>query len=215
LVYKFERISSFMAKTIGKGNNLWKCVMALFTVFIVLTSFKQDDNEKIWDAKSPLKWSDYRRPDKDKRLDARASALTVIAIPYRYKRLKSDSNVYVLAFQVKNVMYRNQSWVQPGYTSTALLVHEQLHFDLSEYFSRQLLKALEGFTYSKNFKNEMLEIVKRNDAQYKSMGNLYDEQSIHSTNTVMQSKWNDYVQSLLLSNESIENALKRLPKLVQ
>jgi hypothetical protein len=47
------------------------------------------------------------------------------------------------------------------------------------------------------------------------MQKLYDEQTVHAQNASMQLKWHIYVQSLLQSNESIENALKRLPKLVQ
>lgn len=198
-----------------KRGNLWKCIMALFFIIIVSTGLIQDTNEKIWDANSPLTWNDYKRPDKDKTLNAQSSAVTSNAIPFRYRKLGADSNSYIFEFQVKNAMYRNSSWVNPEYRNPALLAHEQLHFDISEYFARQLLRTFQSATYSHNFKKEIQDIKLKNVDQVNTMQKLYDEQTIHSQNTSMQLKWNMYVQSLLQSNESIENAVKRLPKLVQ
>lgn len=199
----------------SKRGNLWQCIMALFIIILLPTAFVQDANEKLWDASSPLTWNDYKRPDKDKILNVQSSAVTSNAIPFRYRRLGIDSNTYVFEFEVKNVMYRNASWVNPEYKNSAMLAHEQLHFDISEYFARQLLRTFQSATYSHDFKNEVQDIKNRNVGQVNTMQKLYDEQTIHSQRVSIQLKWNIYVQSLLQSNESIENALKRLPKLVQ
>ncbi|WP_158800633.1 hypothetical protein [Pedobacter sp. L105] len=200
-----------MANLVGKRSILWKYILALCSIVILSTSFKQSDDQKIWDTNSPLTWDDFKGMEKDKKFDSETKSNTFIGEPYKYKRLGSDSNSYVFEFQVRSVMVRSKSWVDPASKTPSLLAHEQLHFDISEYFARQLLLAFRNATYSHNFINEIKDIRHKLSVQRTTMENLYDEQTVHSQNAHMQSKWNVYVQSLLQTNESLENALKKLP----
>lgn len=191
--------------------NIWKCLLISLPVFMLITSFKQNNDQKFWDKTSPLTWDDFKKVNKPDNYDAKSSSNTFLGELYRYKRLASDSNTYVFAFKVQSVMIHSMSYVDPQYKNAALLAHEQLHFDISEYFARQLLLAFQKGVYTKNFRNEIKDIKQKNTVQRNAMENLYDEQTDHSRNIRMQSKWNVYVQSLLQNNESLENALKKLP----
>jgi hypothetical protein len=111
------------------------------------------------------------------------------------------------------VMVRSMSYVDPEYKTPALLEHEQLHFDISEYFARQLLIEFQRAIYTKNFLAEIKAIKQRSVTTRNTVENLYDEQSNHGLNPKMQSKWRQYVEYLLSENESLSVTLQKLPKL--
>jgi hypothetical protein len=133
-------------------NITWKGILTFFPILIFLTSFRQDADQKNWDIQSPLTWEDYKRVDRPDDYEQQNGSNTFIGEIYRYKRLESDSNSYIFDFQVKSVMIRSKSYVDPKSKTSALLTHEQLHFDISEYFARQLLQAFKEGKYTMNYK---------------------------------------------------------------
>ena len=186
--------------------------LPLMIVFLFSTAFKkQDSDQKLWDKNSPLSWEDFKKVDRPDYYGEGQGANTFVGELYRYRRLGKDSSSNVFEFQVQSVMVRSMSHVEPGYKTASLLEHEQLHFDLSEYFARQLLIAFKRGTYTKNFRSEIKDIRHTFSVQRDAMEKLYDKQTDHSRNNRMQLKWNSYVQLLLKDNVSIETALKNLP----
>jgi hypothetical protein len=188
-------------------------IVLLISISILLLSFMQNSNEKIWDANSPLTWDDFQGIERSKEFDTKIVSNTFCGEVFRYKRLGNDSNSYVFKFEVRSVMVKNKSWVDPKYRTAELLQHEQLHFNISEYFSRQLLLALQNGKYTPNFRNEIRERRHKLSVQRETMQHLYDEQTRRSLNKKMQSKWNGYVANLLKSNDDLDKALKNLPQI--
>jgi hypothetical protein len=203
----------YMKKNSNKTPVILVNQIILILVVLIFLSFKQIDNEKHWDAKSPLTWDDYRRKDKPASLGQDGRSNTFLGERYRYRRLGKDSNDYRFEFQVSSVMVRSMSYVDPDYKTPALLEHEQLHFDISEYFARQLLLDFQRAIYTKNFLAEIKAIKQRSVTQRNIVENLYDEQSNHGLNLKMQSKWRHYVEYLLSENDSLRVTLQKLPKL--
>jgi len=200
-----------MANILDTGKLNWKPNLMILFILLLFTSFTQSGDQKTWDADSPLTWQDYKAVEKDKSFNSNTHSNTLVGEIHRYRRLKSDSNSYQFDFQVKSVMIRSKSWVDPAYKTSALLAHEQLHFDISAYFAKKLLIALQNGTYSKDFLNEMQDIRHRLSIQRNTMENLYDERTVHSNDKLMQAKWSTYVHSILTSNESLEKDLERQP----
>ena len=186
----------------------WRKLFFLISVPAVLLSFNQFKNEKDWDVNSPLTWDDYQKPEKGTE-DERSVSHTFCGERWVFKRL--DSNSFNFKFKVKCVMVKNLSWVHPNYKTPELLQHEQLHFDLSEYFARKLLFALESAKYTSNFREEMKEVRHKIALQRNDMQDKYDNQTNHSKNRNMQTKWDLYVKHLLDKNESIDSAFNKLP----
>lgn len=192
-------------------TGIWKRTLLLISFSIIILSFTQNTIHKPWDANSPLTWDDYQGSEKNPDFNDRIVSHTLCGEQWYPRRLKTDSNTYKFAFFVKCVMAKKQSWVHPDYKTPELLKHEQLHFDIAEYFARQLLLALQNGTYSSNYREEMNAIRHKITVQRTAMQDLYDEQTKHSTNIKMQAKWNSYVAMLLSTNVSLNNALQELP----
>lgn len=197
-----------MAKNVRMNIRIWRSLLFLISITVLLLSFNQFKNEKDWDVNSPLTWDDYQKPEKGTQ-DEKSVSHTFCGERWVYKRL--DSNTYTFKFRVKCVMVKNLSWVHPDYKTPELLHHEQLHFDLSEYFARQLLVALQSANYTSNFQEEMKEVRHKVTLQRNNMQDRYDNQTKHSKNKDMQMKWDIYVKHLLNTNESIDSALTELP----
>jgi len=187
---------------------IWRNLLLLISVTVLLLSLNQFDNEKDWNINSPLTWDDYQKPEKGSN-NERSVSHTFCGERWVYKR--SDSVSYNFKFKVKCVMVKNLSWVHPDYKTPELLHHEQLHFDLSEYFARQLLVAFQSAKYTSNFREEMKEVRHKVTLQRNDMQERYDNQTNHSKNKDMQAKWELYVKHLLNTNESIDSALTQLP----
>lgn len=199
-----------MLKRYTKIFRAWENFAMIALILLLCSSFSQFQNEKDWNPDSPLTWDDYQRSEKGTK-DSRSNSHTLCGERWIYKRV--DSNQYKFVFKVKSVMVKNLSWVDPNYKTQELLEHEQLHFDLSEYFARQLLLALQKAQYTANYKTEMQEIRHNMTVQRNNLQELYDNQTKHSRNRILQAKWNLYVKHLLESNEVLEIALTKVPNI--
>ena len=72
-----------------------------------------------------------------------------------------------------------------------------MHFDIAEFFTRLLLQTLNKQTYTENYKAE-IELVYQDIAKKKqAMQDLYDTQTNHSKNEVIQAQWEQYIASIL------------------
>lgn len=116
----------------------------------VIQSFGQQE-KVIWNEKQPLQWFDFAGPVNDSSsFDAESFAEVV----YNYKfNSPKDFNFEVVANFNKNI-----SWYKKEYQSQALLKHEQLHFDIAALYARKLKAAFDNYQYSKDYKNEILQI---------------------------------------------------------
>jgi predicted secreted Zn-dependent protease len=94
-------------------------------------------------------------------------------------------------------MHKDKSWSIPASQSSALLQHEQIHFNIAEHIARRLSAKLNSFHFTANYKNQINEIVRTNSNERDSLQNEYDLQTQHGKNIVMQTKWANHVQKLL------------------
>ena len=190
--------------------DMLKSILLLLLISSASTLYGQEDL-KFWDKNSPVEWSDYKAKERPKNLDPKGVASTRCGEIYRYKRIGEDSSINVFKFEVKAVMYRNGSWANPIGRTPYLLKHERLHFDISEFFARQLLSAFNSSTYSKNFQVEIKEMRQKLRVQENAMQNLYDQQAQHGLRENMQYAWEFYIGDLLAGNYTLEQALKKQP----
>ncbi len=97
----------------------------------------QHDTDKIfWDVNKKLKWSDFQgAPPKNSGF---VKAMTAYQILIKSAARYEDETPY---YDVKNVFVKSDSWTKTSSEKT--LVHEQLHFDISEVYARKVRKAFE------------------------------------------------------------------------
>lgn len=153
-------------------------------------------NEIVWNSEAKLGWSDFgARP-----AGGHFAALTASGISYSY-----TAKQYSFEVEVYAVFDKDESWVDRDVATASLLVHEQLHFDITELWARKLRKAI---LESPNINNEVLAaLYDKHLSGLVRMQHYYDEQSHHSLDKDMQDNWEKGIASELVKLADYDNAI--------
>lgn len=156
----------------------------LFFAFLLLTglsSFAQAQDTIYWNANRKLTWEDFKgRPDKTTNL----LAMTQAGIGYEVACNNGELKLKIYCYF--NV---TKSWTKET-DSEELLRHEQIHFDITELYTRMLRKKLSELSdpcgkdikeLDKAYSNIFKACADRQDA--------YDRESEHSLNDEQQRNW--------------------------
>jgi hypothetical protein len=94
-------------------------------------------------------------------------------------------------FTVVNIFYPELSWVNKSEQDRPeLLEHEQLHFDISELYARQLRKEFKTSNINYfNLKRKAEAIFQKVHASYLLRQELYEQETAFSLNKQMQIVW--------------------------
>jgi len=156
-------------------------VFLVFIWYTISTAYSQEEYIT-WNDKKPLQWMDFSGPVKDSsKFDAESFA--EVRFTYTFNSLNDFS------FDVRATFNKNTSWYKEEAQSPFLLQHEQLHFDVAEFFAKKLKAEFDTYNYTKDFKNEIGEIFEKKKMQYHLMQEKYDEETNHSLNTEKQRQW--------------------------
>lgn len=168
----------------------------LIGLFLLLMSFQSTQEEEVilWRADQRLSWNDF----KDKvPSNARAAAITASGITYRFSTSGTRDHMEV-DFKIETHFYPNKSWYQPDLCDEIILSHEQLHFDISELFTRRLRKKLLEATYThNNVKAKVSAIYKQNNKELSEFQNRYDHETNFSRDREQQMIWNSDIKKAL------------------
>jgi predicted secreted Zn-dependent protease len=164
-----------------------------FLVFIGLNSFAQSTDTIYWNANRKLTWEDFKgRPDKTTNL----LAMTQAGIGYEVACKNGELKLKIYCYF--NV---TKSWTKET-NSEDLLRHEQVHFDITELYTRKLRKRLSELSdpcgkdikeLDKAYTNIFKACADRQDA--------YDRESEHSLNDEQQKMWEAKIASELKALE--------------
>ncbi len=103
-------------------------------------------------------------------------------------------------------IYPVKSWSRDT-TSNILLMHEKLHFDITELFARKIRKAVIELRDDKVFNvNEYDNVMQMKFAEFASFQDLYDKKTNHGTLILKQIEWNEKISKELdlLSDYKLE-----------
>ncbi|MDB5159521.1 MAG: hypothetical protein JWR50_4228 [Mucilaginibacter sp.] len=162
-------------------------LITLLILFISPTLLKAQAIE--WQQDRPLTWNDFNgRPD----YQSRYGAVSYWNIVYNYSPEYRDCS-YIINFKIRNLFDKNASWERRDGESDYLLGHEQLHFDISEIFTRKLAAAFQSAVFTSNYKAEIDEIYSKIWAECGAMQVKYDSEAEHGSNKNMQLRWQLFV----------------------
>jgi hypothetical protein len=178
-----------------------------FLLLIILgvhtSVFAQEDIKKPWDAAQPLQWSDFMGPVDN---SSPFTAFTYSGISYTWRVQYDQQHAPQYSFTVLSYMNKSKSWLRnDGRLTDELLAHEQLHFDINEYFARVLLEAFKTSTYSSADASEIKQVYDQVMQARRESQELYDEQTDHSKNKVNQAAWEAHIAKLLSSPVQLSN----------
>ena len=153
---------------------------------------KGNNNTILWSENPQLKWNDFQGiPDPTGTSAEQSESKTEIVVVTKIVKSK-------YAFNVSCFFEKEKSWTLND-TSQALLGHEQLHFDISELYARDLRKKLKEL---KNVSNTGIE-QKVKDLYHDvitacvAFQKKYDAETEHSRNKTNQLMWKNRVKELL------------------
>lgn len=165
---------------------------------IVLLSFNggiyaQENDTIPWEAGYKLSWEDFKAMPP---ANSSAAATTASGITYQFSTTYNDNQI-ILDYTVTTFFYPNKSWYRPALCDTIILSHEQLHFDISELFARQMRKELSSATFSKNVKAEVRAIYRKTLKALGAFQKRYDRETNFSRNHEQQLIWNKKIANAL------------------
>lgn len=174
-----------------------------FNLFSQDSCIKQDSIP--WSKKARLQWSDFSgRPDTLSQGTAGCAASIYV---------KGISDNGLPNFLVSNFFVKNRAWTKDS-TSSILLQHEQLHFDIAEIYARKIRKAIDSLRKRKvrtvnNYSLEIMKLLKMRD----ETDSLYDEQTSHGVNGKAQFDWTQKILKELeaLNDYAVKPQLKKEP----
>lgn len=168
-------------------------------VALILFSFTptKDEPYVLWNKERKLLWSDFNA--KPNNLGAEA-AMTSSSIEFGYSATNTKYQ-----FQIISKFFPNLSWSIKSKQSNYILQHEQLHFDITELYTRKLIKSIQDNVKTKKDVNKISVLVQKNMSDWNKDQDLYDKETKHSINTEKQAYWNEYVNSQLDSMQKYTN----------
>jgi len=146
-------------------------------------------------SRRPLNWNCFRiisdttvtKTIGTIKINAKAATTTGITANFQY----IGNELY---FDVQSVFSIKQSWfLKESQGDTALLRHEQMHFNITELYARKIRKLLAEYKNPFGKEKEIRTKIDFLKQAERDENNLYDIESVHYTNKVMQKKWEEKI----------------------
>jgi hypothetical protein len=167
----------------------------VFILFVLSCQLLQGQDEKIyWKAGEKLTWNDFNAMPDDSHPFA---AITFSGMSYGFSAEVVNKEVKV-NYEVDCFFIPNKSWVKNEYNSDSeLLLHEQLHFDITELYAREFRARLSKMIFTENVKQEIRGLYNIITKERVALQNKYDLETDHSTNKLAQKQWGLKIESEL------------------
>ena len=178
-----------------------KQLLTLIGFFCTTFVFAQANNcDSIpWAKERKLSWNDFKaKPD----TSSKDTVQSFIRL-YRKWSLRGDSLSIFISGYFKPCL----AWSKTKNADT-LLIHEQGHFDISEYFKRLSVKRFSEQNFKRaNLKTEIENINRDIEVQQKQFIALYESETDFSRNKTKQIEWTNKILDLLDSMKEFDKAV--------
>ncbi len=172
----------------------WSSCDRVEAILYKVPDYKVHEKEIKWSKDRKLTWNDFKGKSSS---DANSfGAESNCGFGFKTNTVRIFDKIKV---KIVNTFDCKSSWVLPNNKNSAeLLEHEQLHFDLSQIYTRQLRKKLAEtkmniFNFSKESKKTFNEIF----FLYTERQSQYDKETNHGNSTIEQEKWKKNIEKEL------------------
>ena len=157
----------------------------LLTISNLLIAQYETDSIIYWDLNRKLQWSDFLDSVPDAGAASNMIAITPVEIITKGYWDKNMPNFKVMVYFMKY-----EAWTKDN-SSSIILNHEQLHFDIAELYARKIRKRI----YELREMNEKDidvygESIKTLLTQRNERNKLYDAETLHGVFENKQKEWN-------------------------
>lgn len=169
----------------------------LFLLSLVLFAFLPKQKSITYHSIKQLTWGDFKgRVQRGSKYAANTSS------GFNYSAsMEGDS----MRIALPTIFNPKESWVKKKQKSPHLLQHEQLHFDITELYVREMRKAILTGNYSlKTFNKSVSKILKKYSKESNRCQRKYDQETNHSILIDQQHKWNMTIKKRLEKLEEFD-----------
>ncbi|WP_286813481.1 MULTISPECIES: DUF922 domain-containing protein [unclassified Maribacter] len=158
----------------------------IFWLLIVLCIASVQGQEEVeWSPEFRFTWKDFKGKVPS---GSGAAATTASGISYDFSTFYENGEMQV-DFNVYAYFYPTKSWYKPKICNEVTLLHEQLHFDITELYARKLRVKLANATFTDNVKEEVRKLYRSTIRQLNDFQNKYDAETNYSRNLPVQERW--------------------------
>ncbi len=175
----------------------------VFLIIIFLIFGNQQDEEVIeWNESRALTWADFKG---EPILNTSAVALTASGITFGYSVKTSNGKIVDFSTTVESHFYPNKSWYIKSKSNDYILKHEQLHFDITELYTRKFRKEIQQLKVNQNIRQQLNDLHYAINQELRNTQKRYDEESEHSIVKSEQQRWNMYIAEELKKLDSYKS----------
>jgi hypothetical protein len=157
----------------------------LLTISNLLIAQHETDSIIYWDINRKLQWSDFLDSVPDAGTASNMIAITPVEIITKGYWDKNMPNFTVMVYFMKY-----EAWTKDN-SSSIVLNHEQLHFDIAELYARKIRKRIHELREMKEKDIDVYgESIKTLLTQRNDRNKLYDAETLHGVFEDRQKEWN-------------------------
>lgn len=172
-----------------KNPDNWSTCHRLKAKIYKVTAPKQYETRIEWSANRKLTWDDFKG-NPDKKNFPTTLALTNSGIGYESGiNMFKDGKVFVQSF-----FYTNLSWVVPEGRTAYVLRHEQIHFDITEIYTRKLRKDFAEAKITSKDAVKAEAIFNKVFSEMSKRQERYDEETKRGDKKETQENWEAIVE---------------------
>ena len=120
-------------------------------------------------------------------------AITASGITFGYSVQETDGRVTSFEASVKAHFYPDKSWYKPQQVNDTILMHERLHFDITEWHARQLRQQIAALKPSQSVAATLDRLYTQASLTLRETQSTYDTESDHSRNIEKQLVWQEKI----------------------
>lgn len=165
-----------------------KNLIPLLFLLIPSLSFTPPAKEIRWSTDRRLSYTDFGGPVPS---SSPWAATTNSSIYFSYQ----ETNGQLKSVTVYSSFDPASSWMKTQ--TPEVLRHEQLHFDITEYFARKFYADASAFTYQPDGGRKLKDLFQQVNQDCAVTQNSYDEESEHGVNSGNQKNWEEKVHRWL------------------
>ncbi|MBL7472688.1 hypothetical protein [Robertkochia sediminum] len=164
-----------------------------YLIFFLSLGLQQDQETVAWHPGKKLRWVDFRGVP-DRSVDA--AATTVSALSYTFNGYLKEGRL-VYEYDVKALFFPEKSWVREDLKDEELLLHEQLHFDITAWYAAKLRRAFDTIAPSLDPQPSVKVVYEQVRRELDSVQALYDKETNYSLDLKEQLLWESRIKQYL------------------
>ncbi|WP_242135400.1 DUF922 domain-containing protein [Aestuariivivens marinum] len=173
-----------------KRADKWSTCDRLWAKIYKVGQVKKYEKEIEWSPDRKLIWDDFKGIPNIENFP-KALAVTNSAIIFEPSSINpfKDGKLFV-----RTIFINHGSWVLPKGKSDYVLRHEQIHFDITEIYSRMLRKAFSDANVSMKNSSKAMSIFHDIKKQWQDRQEEYDYETQRGDKKEVQEKWEAIVE---------------------